>query len=61
LIPSQEGRNSQSEFAKSIGLNILRFTDGEVLGRGDFVMNKIKEYVQGYESLFVCSYDGHTH
>jgi hypothetical protein len=60
LIPSQEGRNSQSEFAKSKGFNVLRFTDGEVLGRGDYVMNKIKEYIQGYESLLVSFNDGHT-
>jgi very-short-patch-repair endonuclease len=56
----KQNDKNKDEFAKSKGFNVLRFTDGEVLGRGDYVMNKIKEYIQGYESLLDSSNDCHT-
>jgi len=38
------------EFIKSLGFNILRFTDDELMNNGNRVVEKIKEYIMEYES-----------
>lgn len=37
-------------FIKNLGLNILRFTDEEVLGNGNLVMKTIMEYIKRFEN-----------
>ena len=41
-------KNKQIYFG-SIGLNVLRFSDDEVLGNGNMVAKKIMNYVEGFE------------
>ncbi|MFC2131328.1 endonuclease domain-containing protein [Bacteroidota bacterium] len=40
---------SKDEYAKSIGLNIIRLTDVEVLGNPNKVVKKIEDFIKNYE------------
>jgi len=45
----QEKDKAKDEFIRSIGLNILRFTDDEVLGMSDYAVKKIEEYIRKFK------------
>ena len=44
-----ENDKRKDYYFKSIGLNILRFTDDEVFGNWGMVEKKIKKYIEDYE------------
>ena len=46
---TQENDKLKEEFIKSIGLNILRFTDEEVLGNPNMVIRRIERYIHEFE------------
>ncbi len=40
---------NKEEYFKSIGLNVLRFTDEEVIENWEYVERKLKEYIKKYK------------
>ena len=45
----KENDELKTAYIKSLGLDILRFTDDEVLGAGNSVIEKIEEYIKEHE------------